>query len=149
MIADTYRSLLIYPNLIINDLMVATIRYIEPVDAQHMEITAWHLVPNEESPKMHSIRLDTYLTFFGPGGFASPDDVEALESCQSGLRAIEVEWSDISRGMLKPVPEGTGELQMRGFWRQWHANMQGFSKTNVQDRDPAESESTTVPGTGR
>ena len=148
-IADTYRSLLIYPNLIINDLMVATIRYIEPVDARHMEITAWHLVPNEESPKMHAIRLDTFLTFFGPGGFASPDDVEALESCQSGFRATEVEWSDVSRGMLKPVPEGTGELQMRGFWRQWHANMQGFSKTNVQDREPTERESTTIPGTGR
>ncbi|MDE2861485.1 MAG: aromatic ring-hydroxylating dioxygenase subunit alpha [Chloroflexota bacterium] len=143
-IADTYRSLLIYPNLIINDLMVATVRYIEPVDARHLEITAWHIVPREEPPKLHSIRLDTFLTFFGPGGFASPDDVEALESCQSGFRATEVEWSDISRGMLKSVPEGTGELQMRGFWRQWHANMQGFSKTNVQDREPADSESAAI-----
>ena len=56
-IADTYRSLLIYPNLIINDLMVTTVRYIEPVDAKHMEITAWHIVPREESSRMQSIRL--------------------------------------------------------------------------------------------
>ncbi len=148
-IADTYRNLLIYPNLIINDIMVTTVRYIEPLDAQQMEITAWHLVPREESQRMQSIRLDSYLTFLGPGGFATPDDVEALESCQSGFRATETEWSDISRGMLRTVPEGTDELQMRGFWRQWHANMQGFSKTNVQDRDTTESESTTIPGMGR
>ena len=135
-IGDTYRNLLIYPNLIINDIMVTTVRYIEPLDAQQMEVTAWHLVPREESQRMQSIRLDSYLTFLGPGGFATPDDVEALESCQSGFRATETEWSDISRGMLRPVPEGTDELQMRGFWRQWHAHMQGFSKTNVQTGIP-------------
>ncbi len=147
--ADTYRSLLIYPNLMISDMMITTIRYIEPVDAQQMEITAWHLVPREESEKMQSIRLDSFLTLLGPGGFATPDDVEALESCQAGFRATETEWSDISRGMLNPVPQGTDELQMRGFWRQWHANIQGFSKTNVQDRIPTDSESATVPNVGR
>ncbi len=148
-IADTYRNLFIYPNLIINDIMVTTVRYIEPLDPEHMEITAWHLVPREESQRMQSIRLDSYLTFLGPGGFATPDDVEALESCQSGFRATETEWSDISRGMLRAAPEGTDELQMRGFWRQWHAHMQGRSKTNVQDRDATEGETTTISGTGR
>ncbi len=148
-IADTYRSLLIYPNLMISDMMITTVRYIEPVDAQQMEITAWHLVPREESQKMQAIRLDSFLTLLGPGGFATPDDVEALESCQAGFRATESEWSDISRGMLNPVPQGTDELQMRGFWRQWHANIQGFSKTNVQDRIPTDSEAATVPNVGR
>ena len=147
-IADTYRTLLIYPNLMVNDIMVTTIRYIEPLDSQQTEVTAWHLVPRGESQRMQSIRLDSFLTFLGPGGFATPDDVEALESCQSGFRAIETEWSDISRGMLKPIPEGTDELQMRAFWRQWHANMQGFSETNVQDRNHTDSESTTIPGMG-
>ncbi len=143
--ADTYRSLLIYPNLMISDMMITTIRYIEPLDAQQMEVTAWHLVPREESQRMRGIRLDSFLTLLGPGGFATPDDVEALESSQSGFRATETEWSDISRGMLKPIPEGTDELQMRSFWRQWHANIQGFNKTNLQDRNPADSESTAIP----
>ena len=136
-IADTYRSLFIYPNLIINDMMATTIRYIEPVAPDHLEVTAWHIVPKEESGAVLSARLDSYLTFVGPGGFATPDDVEALESCQTGYRATETGWSDISRGMLRP-PQGVDELQMRSFWRQWHANMQGLSKTDVYDRQAAE-----------
>ena len=131
--ADTSRNLLIYPNLIINDVVAITIRYYEPLAPDNMEVTAWHLVPKGESDAMLATRLDSFLTFLGPGGFATPDDVEALESCQAGYRATEAEWSDISRGMLKPEPGTSDELQMRGFWRQWHADMQGFSKANVQD----------------
>ena len=132
--ADTSRNLLIYPNLLIMDFVAISIRYIEPVAPDRMEVTAWHLVPREESGPALATRLDSYLTFLGPGGFAPPDDVEVLESCQAGFRATEAEWSDISRGMLNPRPGTSDELQMRGFWRQWHAHMQGRSRTNVQDR---------------
>ena len=138
--ADTSRNLIIYPNLVINDIMAITVRYFEPLAPDNMEVTAWHLVPKEESDTMLATRLDSFLTFLGPGGFATPDDVEALESCQVGFRATENEWSDISRGMLNPSPQSTDELQMRGFWRQWHANMQGFSHTNVQDGQAPELE---------
>ncbi len=131
--ADVSRSLLIYPNLVINDIVAITIRYYEPLAPDNMEVTAWHLVPKEESETMLATRLDSFLTFLGPGGFATPDDVEALESCQAGFRATEAEWSDISRGMLRPALMDD-EIQMRGFWRQWHANMQGLGKVNVQDR---------------
>ena len=145
--ANTSRNLLIYPNLVINDIMAITLRYFEPLAPDNMEVTAWHLVPREESETMLAMRLDSFLTFLGPGGFATPDDVEALESCQIGFRATENEWSDISRGMLRPTPVSTDELQMRGFWRQWHANMQGMSKTNVQDRQPTEMEAAVASGT--
>ena len=138
--ADTSRNLIIYPNLVINDIMAITIRYFEPLAPDNMEVTAWHLVPREESDATLATRLDSFLTFLGPGGFATPDDVEALESCQIGFRATENEWSDISRGMLSPSPKSSDELQMRGFWRQWHANMQGLSHTNVQDGRPVEKE---------
>ena len=123
--ADTSRNLLIYPNLLIMDFVAISIRYIEPVAPDSMEVTAWHLVPREETGPALATRLDSYLTFLGPGGFATPDDVEVLESCQAGFRATEAEWSDISRGMLNPCPGTSDELQMRGFWRQWHAHMQG------------------------
>ncbi|MDE0350305.1 MAG: p-cumate dioxygenase, partial [Gammaproteobacteria bacterium] len=104
-------------------------------------------VPREESGARLATRLDSYLTFFGPGGFATPDDVEALESCQAGFRASANEWSDVSRGMLNPAPGTTDELQIRGFWRQWHAHLQGRSQANVQDREPGEAEARPVPGT--
>ena len=144
LMADTSRNLLVYPNLVINDSMGITIRYYEPTAPDNMEVTAWHLVPKDESGAVLANRLDSFLTFLGPGGFATPDDVEALESCQAGFRATEVEWSDISRGMLKPTPGTSDELQMRGFWRHWLANMQGMSTADVQDGQPAES-ATKIP----
>ena len=140
--ADSSRNLIIYPNLVINDIMAITIRYFEPLAPDEIAVTAWHLVPGEESEAMLARRLDSFLTFLGPGGFATPDDVEALESCQVGFKATENQWSDISRGMLKPSPTSTDELQMRGFWRQWHANMQGQTHTDVQDGEPLALEAT-------
>ncbi len=146
--ADISRNLLIYPNLIINDFVAITIRYFEPLAPDGMDVTAWHLVPRQESDALLGIRLDSFLTFLGPGGFATPDDVEVLESCQAGFRATEMEWSDISRGMLKPSPGTSDELQMRGFWRQWHAHMQGLSKANVQDGPVTGTENTVASETG-
>lgn len=137
--ADTSRNLIIYPNLVINDIMAITVRYFEPLAPDNMNVTAWNLVPKEESGEVLARRLDSFLTFLGPGGFATPDDVEALESCQAGFRATENEWSDISRGMLRPALT-TDELQMRGFWRQWHAHMQGLPTADVQDGWQAQAE---------
>ena len=83
-------------------------------------------------------RLDSFLTFLGPGGFATPDDTEALESCQIGFRVKEVEWSDISRGMHREA-RSNDELQMRTFWRRWNAHMQGLDQVDLADR-PAQQE---------
>lgn len=148
--ADVSRNLMIYPNLVINDIMAITIRYFEPTAPDSMEVTAWNLAPKGETGEMLSRRLDSFLTFLGPGGFATPDDVEALESCQAGFRAREAEWSDISRGMHRTA-RSDDELQMRGFWRQWHAHMQGLTSTDVQDGPPltqegADRELATAPG---
>ena len=135
-IADTSRNLLIYPNLLILDFVAIAIRYIEPLAPDRMAVTAWHLAPEEESSAMLAKRLDSYLTFLGPGGFATPDDVEILESCQASFHAVEPAWSNVSRGMLNPCPGTTDELQMRAFWRQWHAHMQGLGETDGQDAPP-------------
>ena len=88
-----------------------------------MEVSAWALAPQEESAEDRAARLDNFLTFLGPGGFATPDDVEMLESCQKGFANREVLWSDISRGMKREQPKTNDELQMQTFWRQWHARM--------------------------
>jgi p-cumate 2,3-dioxygenase subunit alpha len=119
-IAHTCRNLLIFPNLVINDIMAITIRTFFPISPDYMEVDAWALSPMNERPEDLALRLDNFLTFLGPGGFATPDDVEALESCQRGFANPEVEWSDISRGMKRNEPEVSDELQMRTFWRRWH-----------------------------
>jgi len=120
-IAKVSRNLLIFPNLIINDIMSVTVRTFFPFTPDYMEITAWALAPRGESAEDRALRLDNFLTFLGPGGFATPDDVEMLEACQRGYAAVrEVEWSDISRGMQRKDPLATDELQMQVFWRRWN-----------------------------
>lgn len=120
-IAKVSRNLLIFPNLIINDIMSITVRTFFPLAPDYIEITAWALAPRGESAEDRALRLDNFLTFLGPGGFATPDDVEMLEACQRGYAAVrEVEWSDISRGMKRHQPLATDELQMQVFWRRWN-----------------------------
>jgi p-cumate 2,3-dioxygenase subunit alpha len=114
------RNLLIFPNLIINDIMAITVRTFFPRTPDYMDITAWALAPIGEPPEQRALRLDNFLTFLGPGGFATPDDVEMLEACQMGFANREVEWSDMSRGMKRQHPLHNDELQMRAFWRRWH-----------------------------
>ena len=122
---DNYRNLLVFPNLIINDITAITVRYFDPITPDRMDVTAWALAPREETPAQVKRRIDSYLTFIGPGGFATPDDVEALEACQQGFMARpDSGYSDISRGMTR-VPEALDELQMRAFWRAWRALMNG------------------------
>jgi p-cumate 2,3-dioxygenase alpha subunit len=124
-VAQTSRNLQIFPNLIINDIMAVTVRTFFPVAPDYMEISAWALAPQEESPEDRALRLDNFLTFLGPGGFATPDDVEMLESCQKGFANREIMWSDISRGMSRAEPGTTDELQIRTFWRRWHELVTG------------------------
>ena len=119
-ITQTARNLLIFPNLIINDIMAITVRTFFPISPDYMEVNAWNLGPAEEDLEETSLRLDNFLTFLGPGGFATPDDVEMLEACQRGFANREVEWSDISRGMLRESPSISDELQIRTFWRRWN-----------------------------
>jgi len=119
-VADTNRNLCVFPNLVINDIMAITVRTFFPVSPDYMEVNAWALAPIEESAEDSALRLDNFLTFLGPGGFATPDDVEMLESCQRGFANREVGWSDISRGMKRDQPALTDEMQMRAFWRRWN-----------------------------
>ena len=100
-----------------------TIRTFYPVTPNNLAINAWALAPQDESADNRALRLDSFLTFLGPGGFATPDDVEALESCQRGFANREVAWSDISKGMNRDEALLNDELQMRAFWRKWHRLM--------------------------
>ena len=106
-VADTNRNLCIFPNLVINDGSSVTVRNFFPVAPGHMKVIAWALGPVEETEAQRARRLHAFLTFYGPGGFATPDDVAALELAQQGFAAWrEVPWSDLSRGM------GTSQEQL-------------------------------------
>jgi p-cumate 2,3-dioxygenase alpha subunit len=121
--AESSRNLLIYPNLVVNDIMAVTVRTFMPSAPNRMDVTAWEMAPRSEPAQLRRRRLDSYLTFLGPAGFATPDDVEALESCQQGFDSGGIEWNDLSRGMARQQPETNDELQMRVFWRRWAQQM--------------------------
>lgn len=134
------RNLVIFPNLVVIDLVMGVlIRKIDPISPDYLEVTAWHLAPPEEGAELHRQRLDNFLTFWGPGGLASPDDVEALETCQRSYAArAELPWSDISRGMHRPVPLGSDELQMRAWWRRWNELVTG-EQSRSEEHEPISS----------
>lgn len=126
--AEVTRNVWFFPNLVINDGVAITIRKIDPVGHDRMVVTAWAMGPVGESDKLVRTRLNSFLTFYGPGGFAHPDDIEALESCQAGFAATEVQWSDFSRGMARAPGSPTSNLdegQIRSFWREWAARIDG------------------------
>ncbi len=124
-VADTNRNLVVFPNLVINDGSAVTVRTFWPTSVDRMRVTAWALGPVEESETSRARRLDSFLTFYGPGGLATPDDVEALELVQDGLATWrETAWSEISRGMNKSGEQlNTDELHLRTFWRRWNTLM--------------------------
>jgi p-cumate 2,3-dioxygenase alpha subunit len=122
--AETCRNLLIYPNLLLLDVAGLTIRSVWPVRPDYMELSGWALAPREEGPIRLQRRLEGFNLFLGPGGLATPDDIEALEACQEGFAATSEDYSDMSRGMHREAAT-LDELQMRAFWREWQSNMLG------------------------
>lgn len=127
-VAKQNRNMIVFPNLVINDIMAITVRTFWPTAPDYMEVNAWALAPAEESEWLRRYRLFNFTEFLGPGGFATPDDVEAIEKCQVGYAAgLEAQYNDISRGMLR---EGGAayddELQMRAFWTEWDRRLQEF-----------------------
>ncbi len=124
LMCNTNRLFLIYPNFALHDIAGISLRYFEPVGPDYMEVTVQTLAPKNESAELLNGRLENFLSFLGPGGFAHPDDIEAMESAQAGFGAGGPEWIDASRGMHRETT-GKDELHIRSFWRQWHANLMG------------------------
>jgi p-cumate 2,3-dioxygenase subunit alpha len=120
-IATSNRNIWIFPNLVINDIMAITIRTFYPQEPGYVEATGYALAPKLESESFRAVRNDSFLEFLGPGGFATPDDNEALELCQEAyVNSKEVGWNLISKGMNRENPQANDEEQMRGFWREWN-----------------------------
>jgi p-cumate 2,3-dioxygenase subunit alpha len=118
------RNLLIFPNLVVNDIMAVTVRTFYPLTPDYMEVSSWALAPIGESAASRARRLKNFVEFLGPAGFATPDDVEMLEACQRGYGNLaSVAWNDLSRGMTNATPSKTDELQMRAYWRRWRQLM--------------------------
>ncbi|WP_127781714.1 aromatic ring-hydroxylating dioxygenase subunit alpha [Rhodococcus sp. X156] len=134
-VADSSKILFVFPNLLLFDLEALTIRQLEPVEPGVTDVRAWQLVERDEPDDVRALRLKTMASFVGPGGLATPDDIEAYEAVQRGVVATadldpfggfadtDLDWSDMSRGMADDLtgPRGRSidEGVMRSFWRHW------------------------------
>ena len=114
------------------------VRTFYPISPDYMEVNAWALAPIEESAEDSALRLDNFLTFLGPGGFATPDDVEMLESCQRGFRqsrsgvvrhlarheartSVDHRRTSDARVLapMEPVDDGAAASAARGRWHEY------------------------------
>ncbi|WP_037985588.1 aromatic ring-hydroxylating oxygenase subunit alpha [Thalassobacillus devorans] len=133
-IANYNRNIIIFPNLVINDIMAITARTFYPSSPGYMEVSGYSLAPKGEDAEHRMARNNNFLEFLGPGGFATPDDNEALELCQEAYNNNqEVQWNDISKGMVRGEENAmaTDELQMRSFWRQYKVRIEESMKKEV------------------
>ncbi len=122
--SSTNRNLLVFPNFVLNDIMAVTLRTFFPDAPNKQTVNAWALAPREESAAMRELRLFNFLEFLGPGGFATPDDCEALALCQRGYGSLAGSgWNDISKGYQRDEPQVDDEAQMRAFWREWNRRL--------------------------
>jgi phenylpropionate dioxygenase-like ring-hydroxylating dioxygenase large terminal subunit len=124
---NTTRNMIVFPSFVVIDLNFGIqLRTMYPTAPDHTEITGWQLMPRDAARALKSYRIDNALTFWGPAGLATPDDVEALDQCQRGFASVsEVPYSDLSRGMTSDAPTAVDELQMRTFWRRWNELVTG------------------------
>ena len=131
MIAGVNRNMVIFPNTVMNDQQTILIRSFIPISVNEMVVRAWPLGPIDETPELHRVRLEGALSFLGPGGFATPDDVEMLELCQRGYEMGGIEYNDISKGFtpgedsLSGEDDCNNELQMRAYWTHYDQIMSG------------------------
>ena len=125
LMAEQSRSILVFPNLLFQDSGTGfRCRQIEPVEPGLSEVRQWEFAPREEPLLLRRRRLEGARAFLGPGGFASPDDVEAVESCQLGFRNRRSRVvRHLARHRVASVTKDTDEHQIRNFWREWQTQL--------------------------
>jgi p-cumate 2,3-dioxygenase subunit alpha len=128
-ITKWHRNMIIFPATVMNDQQSILIRSLIPISHNETIVRAWAMGPVDETPLLRKIRLENVLSFLGPGGFATPDDVEMLESCQLAYEGSMQEWNDVSKGFVVGEDSQRGnslfdnELQMRAYWAEYDRRM--------------------------
>jgi phenylpropionate dioxygenase-like ring-hydroxylating dioxygenase large terminal subunit len=145
MICDWDCNFLVFPNLTVADVVALVVRVVNPISADMMEITQWCLAPKGEPEEARMRRLHAFNTFLGPGGFATPDDIEVFEGSQRAFGAHrELTWSDFSRGYYaeetrpKAEVQSDHEGQHRAFYREWARRINGRISAQMNLASPRE-----------
>jgi benzoate/toluate 1,2-dioxygenase alpha subunit len=131
------RNLLVFPNLVLNDLASTHLRTHRPLAADKTEVTIYCIAPRNEPKDARMARLRKFEDFFLASGMATSDDIVSLDTAQAGMMARAARWTDLHRGMgmmlegpddmaralgINPVLSGTSwdqDAPYIGFFRHW------------------------------
>ena len=116
-------NLSLFPNLIFvgNQLLV-----VEPLAVDRTRLTMHLMLAPGAAPEIDQLRLRVDEDFVS---FGTPDDLEMFERVQEGLAIPEMEWIDVSRGLVDGADESdedgvvsgpiTSEAPQRGYLRRY------------------------------
>lgn len=131
------RHMVIFPNLLLNDLASTHLRTYRPLAVDRMETMIWCIAPVGEPADMRAARLRKFEDFFLPSGMATPDDIAIAEGAQKTSYAFDSKWTQMTRGndfridgpdaaarALGMTPTASTnswdhEVSMQGVYRRW------------------------------
>ena len=119
---------MIFPNLFIAEIQVFNI---QPVSVGEC-IQYATAVQLDGAPELNRRMVSQSIGSVGPAGMLLADDTEMYERNQRGVEALEPEWLEVSRGLLRESTDDAGftigaatdETGMRGFWQHYKSLME-------------------------
>ena len=131
------RNVLVFPNMVLNDLASTHLRTHRPLGPERTEVTIWCIAPKGEPADARFARLRKFEDFFLVTGLATSDDVISLDTAQAGCHGTGAGWNEYTRGLgqmikgpddraralgMNPVhssPSWDHEADYVGFYRHW------------------------------
>jgi len=131
------RNLMVFPNLVLNDLASTHLRTHRPLGPDRTEVTVWCIAPVGESREARYARLRKFEDFFLLTGMATSDDLVSLNIVHEGALADARPWIDFQRGIgtavqgpddaarqlgVEPASSNTSwthETPYHGLYRHW------------------------------
>ena len=102
------RNIIVFPNLVLNDLASTHLRTHRPLGPGKCEVTIWCIAPKKEPKEARFARLRKFEDFFLVSGLSTSDDVVSLDTAQEGFHGAEAGWNNYDRG-LSTMREGPDE----------------------------------------
>lgn len=118
------RHLLIFPNVI---LMTHNIRVVHPIAPDYTEVDSYFVAMRGVPDEVNMGLLADLQRRLGTTGMIAPDDVEMFAANQTGLKARDMEWLVLRRGLGKETAVSPGEWHgvasdetpMRSIYKEW------------------------------
>lgn len=105
------RNLMVFPNLVLNDLASTHLRVHRPLSPDLTEITIWCIAPIGEPREARIARLRKFEDFFLVSGMATSDDLVSMDVAHGGARARGARWNTFLRGLetMQAGPDSRAE----------------------------------------